>query len=74
MTFSTSFNAYVIEVLDATVGIVVRDGDRFRFCASDRQFYGLEGRSFCNPRAAETAALRHIQDRKPERPSTQRAR
>ncbi len=50
------FNAYVIEVQDTTAGIVVRDGTRFLFCASDSQFFGLEGRRFASPREAETAA------------------
>ncbi len=58
------FDAYVIEVHDATAGIIVRDGHRFRFCASDRQFFGLDGRSFGTPRDAEAAALRYLQDRK----------
>jgi hypothetical protein len=57
------FDAYVIEIRDAAAGIIVRDGNRFRFCASDRQFYDLEGRSFCSPRDAEAAALRHVLNR-----------
>lgn len=68
------FGAYIIEVRDATAGIIVRDGHRFRFCASDRQFYGLEGRSFCSPRDAEAAALRHTLDRGMRKPLAQRHR
>lgn len=58
------FDAHVIEVRDTTAGIVVRDGNRFLFCASDSQFFGLEGQRFSNPRDAEAAARRHIDVRK----------
>lgn len=49
-------HAYVIEVNSRTAGIVVRDGGRFHFFASARDFNGLEGRSFNSPRDAERAA------------------
>ena len=61
------YDAYVIEVRDTTAGIVVRDGNRFLFCASDSQFFALEGHRFSNPRDAEAAARRHIDVRKHSR-------
>ena len=61
------FDAYVIEVDEATAGIIVRDGHRFRFCASDRQFFDMEGRSFGSPRDAEAAAIRHLSTRRSRR-------
>lgn len=57
------FDSYVIEIspesAGATVqaGIVVRDGQGFRFFAASRAFASLEGQIFKNPRAAEHAAL-----------------
>ena len=49
-------DAFVIEVEGTTVGIVARDGDAYRFCASLRPFYALEGERFATPRLAERAA------------------
>lgn len=53
-------NAYIIEVQDTPAGIVIRDGNRFQFCASDPKFFGLEGQRFSNPQDAEEAARRHV--------------
>jgi hypothetical protein len=49
-------DAFVIEVEGATVGIVARDGDAYRFYASSRSFYPLDGERFVTPRLAERAA------------------
>jgi hypothetical protein len=49
-------DAYVIEVKGTTVGIVARDGKSYRFYASLRSFYALEGERFATPRLAERAA------------------
>jgi hypothetical protein len=54
------FDAYVIEIGKAAAGIIVKDGNRFMFCASDSQFNALDGQLFCNARDAEAAALRHL--------------
>jgi hypothetical protein len=51
-------DSYIIEVSSGAAGLVVRDGGRFRFFAASREFAGLEGRSFSNPREAEKAAKR----------------
>lgn len=66
MTVSTG--AYVIEIDDETVGIVVPDENRaFRFFASLHAYNALEERSFANPRAAQQAALALIRERRPGR-------
>lgn len=51
-------DAYVIEVADETVGIVVRlDNEKtFRFHASLPRYYPLDGKIFSAPRDAERAA------------------
>jgi sulfonate transport system substrate-binding protein len=60
---------YVIEVrpksagITVQAGIVVRDGEGFRFFAASRAFHALEGQVFKTPRAAERAA-RHRVDAK----------
>jgi hypothetical protein len=57
---------YVIEVNSKTAGItvqagiVVRDGQGFRFFAASRAFDALEGQVFKSPRAAEHAALDRV--------------
>lgn len=53
-------DSYLIEVHDDAAGIVVRDNGQFRFFASHRRFFGLDGRAFSSPRDAERAAIRHI--------------
>jgi hypothetical protein len=53
---------YIIEVrpksagVTVQAGIVVRDGQGFRFFAASRAFDSLEGQIFKSPRAAEHAA------------------
>jgi hypothetical protein len=49
-------DAFVIEIEDLTAGIVARDGSAYRFYASLRFFYSLEGQSFATPQHAERAA------------------
>jgi hypothetical protein len=57
---------YIIEVrsksfgITVEAGVVVRDGDRFRFYAATHAFNSLEGQLFESPKAA---ALRHIVER-----------
>ena len=57
------FDNYVIEIRPkragrtVQAGIVVRDGNAFRFFAAADAFYPLERRLFKNPKAAEEAAL-----------------
>jgi hypothetical protein len=57
---------YVIEVnskiagITVQAGIVVRDGQGFRFFAASRAFDALEGQVFKSPRAAEHAALDRV--------------
>jgi hypothetical protein len=57
---------YIIEIRPKSTGrtvqagIVVRDGDRFRFFAAIEALYSLESQLFKNPKAAEDAALRHV--------------
>ena len=48
--------AYIIEVLNETAGIVVSDERGFRFFSSQRAFDLLEGDYFGSARAAERAA------------------
>lgn len=54
-------DAYIIEVGGRTAGIVARDSreDAFNFYAAARMFEAMEGQSFVDPVAAETAA-RHL--------------
>ena len=47
--------AYVIEDRGRTAGIVARDQSGFRFYASERAFYRLEGQFFRTTRDAEKA-------------------
>jgi hypothetical protein len=51
-------DAYVIQTGGETAGIVVRDQQdvTYRFFASARRFYPLEGRVFLEPFEAEQAA------------------
>lgn len=57
-------HAYVIEIGDDTVGIVVRDEDNhFRFFASTHAFNALEQQRF-RSRAAQRAARKLIESRR----------
>ncbi|KAA5596735.1 hypothetical protein F1193_15405 [Blastochloris sulfoviridis] len=60
-------HAFVVEVDDATVGIVVRDGegdDDFRFYASTHAVNALEQQRFRTPRAAQRAAQALLRGRR----------
>jgi hypothetical protein len=50
-------NAYVIETRDEAAGIVVREGQRFRFLSSSPRFWSLDGKDYRSPKEAERAAL-----------------
>lgn len=54
--------AYVIEVADQQVGIVVREkGERvFQFHSAVSAVHELDGRPFATPQAAERAAVTHL--------------
>jgi hypothetical protein len=62
------FDNYIIEIQPAaagttiSAGVVVRDGQGFRFFAATHAFARLEGQLFATPRAAERAALLHVND------------
>lgn len=58
-------DTYIIEVDSRTAGIVVRDGDGFRFFAASHRFNRLEGQLFRNAREAERAALRLVNGEQP---------
>jgi len=55
-------DAYVIEVADETVGIVVRQASEraFRFHAALPRYYSLDGHIFNAPRDAERAVIAHL--------------
>lgn len=48
-------NAYVIEASDETAGVVVREGQRFRFLSSSPRFWSLDGEYYRSPKEAERA-------------------
>jgi hypothetical protein len=60
------FDNYIIEIrpksggVTVQAGIVVRDGNGFRFFAATHAFNPLEGQCFKSPRSAEHAALRRV--------------
>jgi len=47
--------AFIIELHSEAVGLVVRDGRRYRFHSAVEEFSRLDGRSFRSPRDAEKA-------------------
>jgi hypothetical protein len=53
------YDTYIIETRKGAAGIVVRDGDGFRFFAATHRFNGLDGQLFNTPKDAEAAAVRH---------------
>ncbi|BBF93234.1 hypothetical protein [Blastochloris tepida] len=62
---SGSTGAYIIEIDDEAVGIVVPDEDRaFRFFAAIKPYIGLEERRFATPRAAQKAARELVRGRR----------
>lgn len=50
-------NAYVIEASGEAAGIVVREGQRFRFLSSSPRFWSLDGEYYRSPKEAERAAF-----------------
>ena len=56
--------AYVIEVLNRTAGIVVSDDRGFCFFSSERTFDSLDGGHFGSARAAERAARALVERRR----------
>jgi hypothetical protein len=48
--------AFIIETAEATAGVIVRQGSRFRFFAADPRFGLLDGSTFKSPAAAQKAA------------------
>jgi len=68
-------DAYVIEVEGRTAGIVARDSrdGAFNFFAAMRAFDALEGQSFPDPSAAETAARRIMKQGPSRRPAEQKS-
>lgn len=62
-------SAYVIEVGDEQVGLVIReDGERhFQFHAATQAYNALEGRLFADPLKAERVAIAHAADLKNRR-------
>jgi len=50
-------NAYVIEAGEEAAGIVVREGNGFRFLSSSRRFWSLDGQYYRTPRDAERASI-----------------
>ena len=50
-------NAYMIETNDEVAGIVVREGQRFRFLSSSPRFCSLDGKYYRSPKEAKRAAL-----------------
>lgn len=55
-------NAYIIEVDNEAVGIVVRSGHDYLFYASNPRYAALEGKAFPSPSKA-TLAAREIRKR-----------
>ena len=50
-------NAYMIEAGDETAGVVVREGQRFRFLSSSPRFWSLDGEYYRSLKEAERATL-----------------
>lgn len=67
------FDNYIVEIrpksagITVQAGIVVRDGQRFRFFAATHAFESLEGQLFKSPQAAESAVHRYFVDRTRDR-------
>ena len=57
-------SAHIVEVGGRTAGIVVREHGGFRFFASERAFYSLEGALFRTADQAARAARERLRSRK----------
>lgn len=49
---------YIVEIWGQPAGIVLRDGGAWRFHATHRAFFALDGRPFNTPGHARLAAVR----------------
>jgi hypothetical protein len=54
----TTAAAYIIETTESAVGVVVLQGDGYRFFASSPRVQSLDGRIFKSPAQAEREARR----------------
>jgi hypothetical protein len=61
------FDNYLVEVRDAPVGILVREGKSYAFHALDPSVGDLEGLVFPDAFAAERAARKALDDRRKQR-------
>ena len=59
---------YVIELAGKAAGLVVKDGNRFRFFAAEKDFFGLERSLFQSPGEAEDACRRILWPGRATRP------
>lgn len=69
------FTSFLIEVAGAPVGVaVLRDEGHYRFYASDRRVFELDGSAFDHPGRAELAARRLVVRQHPARRSAKRTK
>jgi len=61
---------YVIELSGHAAGLVVKEGNRFRFYAAEKIFAGLEQTLYCSPGDAEDACRRLAASGQPPRGRT----
>ena len=61
---------YVIELSGQAAGLVVKEGNRFRFYAAEKVFAGLEQTLYCSPGDAEDACRRLAATGQPPRRRT----
>ena len=61
---------FIVEVWGKPAGVVVRDGNAYRFRALARPFFAIDGAQFTTPGHARLAAARLESDR-PREPGTQ---
>jgi len=66
--------AYVIEIEDRAVGVVVREAGGYRFFASRARFAALENKVFGSPEKAHRAALQITGRVRPKVPDVVMAR
>jgi len=65
-------NGFVIELAGEAAGLVVKDGNRFRFYASDKEFVSLDRALYRSPAEAEEACRRIAFPGRATRPQTKR--
>jgi len=61
---------YVIELAGKAAGLVVKEGNRFRFYASEKLFWALERNLYQSPGEAEDACRRLLWPGRAPRPLT----